>query len=730
MMLATPSPNGSTESDALRQAQTVGDVVALTKLLDPKRGAGFVIATLRAIGATVNRWAVPHVVEYLEIDRRPEVRNRGMKTLGALGDPAAIPTLALGLMEDGPCRFGSVEGLEAIGGPKAVEALRLALDHPDSTLRAKAVKALGTIGGEEAIPVLTVALEHDDWSVRVRAQGGALGHRYSCRPRRSGAAAPVRHNPSRPLVASASHRTGKAGSLMRLEDVAFVMEACSRSPSDVGPSPRACLGWGAARRGLARLRIAHVGAPGFVEGPSREAAAEPDRTLTEMACKTKEEPINSVSADPSLAQPIWRVTDPSPFGRSPSSMRYSRASVPHALAPAEVPAGAAPETANWDCPRCGAPWPPWTRAGHARLEWERDDPFVLGDFTWASMTHYPFVRRELARELERFAGFEARKVEVATEAGESPRRMAVPAAFLTEAQELVELWVTEVCEADPSRSTLSERQPACATCGQSFVLWGESETMASIGMKRGRGLVVTEGVEWLELGDWDPVAKRLAVTRHPRKVGQGLFVASGELGGAGFFHVRQLNDGYVFCTDEVKRYIEERGLTNIDFLCAGEVFEGPRATLEADRSAWRGKPTDSNARGVSGAGGDTAARDEGDALPDEPAGLAGREFELPKLTPDSADGCPDRLRALLEYLNLEAAPDVLSEGDLSFERTALIDAVDAWVWSFGSGEYRSYAMVYRSPDGEVERSCLFIPDDCPTQLTPEQALVADRLLGI
>ena len=56
---------------------------------------------------------------------------------------------------------------------------------------------------------------------------------------------------------------------------------------------------------------------------------------------------------------------------------------------------------------------------------------------------------------------------------------------------------------------------------------------------------------------------------HARESGRGLYVSEKELGGDGSFTIGRTNI-YLFCTDEVKTFIEERRYTNVAFLEAGE----------------------------------------------------------------------------------------------------------------------------------------------------------------
>jgi hypothetical protein len=214
------------------------------------------------------------------------------------------------------------------------------------------------------------------------------------------------------------------------------------------------------------------------------------------------------------------------------------------------------------CGHCGAPTPRPVRVRPLVLDWPHGEPHRLGDFTWVANSYDPVVSGELAEELgERFAGFEAAPVE--------PRDP--PAALIDEARGLVELAVVRECRPEPARSTLRRARPPCPECGVHVLFWGESHTLQVL-MRSNHGLTVLEGVEYWQSGQWDPVTKSLPQTRHPREEGRGLFLDAAELGDEGLFKIEGDNKA-VMCTDGVKRFVESRGLTNVGFLCGGELVE-------------------------------------------------------------------------------------------------------------------------------------------------------------
>jgi hypothetical protein len=87
-------------------------------------------------------------------------------------------------------------------------------------------------------------------------------------------------------------------------------------------------------------------------------------------------------------------------------------------------------------------------------------------------------------------------------------------------------------------------------------------------------------------------------------------------------------------------------------------------------------------------------------LPSNPDELTTRPFELPRLEPDSPASCPRPMADIIEYLQMEAAPDEPSETDLEFLRTASVEGADYWIWRFLDSDGREcYVTVSRSGRG-------------------------------
>ena len=153
-----------------REATKVGDAGRLLTLLGTDREKALVVHVLRGLEKARDARVAPELFRYVEIDRRPAVQNRLVKTLATLAGSDAFPVLREALVRDGePCRYGAVEGLVRIGGDEAVEVLQHGIHDPDRDLRANIAIGLGDIGGDPAVALLAKMLNDPDRAVRTRA---------------------------------------------------------------------------------------------------------------------------------------------------------------------------------------------------------------------------------------------------------------------------------------------------------------------------------------------------------------------------------------------------------------------------------------------------------------------------------------------------------------------------------------------------------------------------------
>lgn len=102
-----------------------------------------------------------------------EVRQEAARTLGKIGDPAALPALSAALKRASfGTRRAAVEALHALGDVRAVPTLLAALKDRDAEVREEAAVALATLitpGDAAAVPALSEALKDQSWRVRARA---------------------------------------------------------------------------------------------------------------------------------------------------------------------------------------------------------------------------------------------------------------------------------------------------------------------------------------------------------------------------------------------------------------------------------------------------------------------------------------------------------------------------------------------------------------------------------
>ncbi len=194
------------------------------------------------------------------------------------------------------------------------------------------------------------------------------------------------------------------------------------------------------------------------------------------------------------------------------------------------------------CPECSAS----AQVVEAPLiiEWLPDGN-VVGDFTWLGWA--VVVSSRAARSLSRkFRGFELASVEVRQ--GERHK----PPVYPDGVQPLHHLRVTEMVT-PLAESTIEVS--ACPACGTSKTY--------------------IHGMEQRK-GDWDVHKMKTVTTDRARQTGSGLIVRASEVVSAGIFGLAGPSR-YVFCTEGVKKFIEDHGFTNCGFREVGETdsFDSP-----------------------------------------------------------------------------------------------------------------------------------------------------------
>jgi len=183
------------------------------------------------------------------------------------------------------------------------------------------------------------------------------------------------------------------------------------------------------------------------------------------------------------------------------------------------------------------------------LEWE-PGPDLVGDFTWPGFGDDVVVADHVLTALrERFSGFEPGSVEMVQDpklkrTTRGHRRVWLP----YEGPALHELWVTAWAHVDRERSSI-ELERRCGTCDREF--WE------------------LYGVEQWE-ADYYENEEDFVRGRTERLPRAGLFVPKDDLAGADIFRIYKF-PGWIFCTESVRRFVEEEGFSNVAFLEMGDI---------------------------------------------------------------------------------------------------------------------------------------------------------------
>lgn len=180
------------------------------------------------------------------------------------------------------------------------------------------------------------------------------------------------------------------------------------------------------------------------------------------------------------------------------------------------------------------------------IEWEPDSD-VVGDFTWPGLNTDIVVADSVGKALSNanVPGFELRQLNMQENSERSKRRSKKPMVKLPyHGPQLWDFWVTAWTRLDRERSTVTEeRRPD------------------------GSSTYTVSGVQHEEIA-WDEQRMELVKRMLPRVEGDGIFVPPIR----GLFRVEEV-PAWVFCTDDVKRLIEEHGFTNVCFIEMGDTLE-------------------------------------------------------------------------------------------------------------------------------------------------------------
>ena len=207
--------------------------------------------------------------------------------------------------------------------------------------------------------------------------------------------------------------------------------------------------------------------------------------------------------------------------------------------------------------------------------------------------------------------------------------------------------------------------------------------------------------------------------RVPREHGKGVFLFMDELKGSDFFSLG--GSFHMFCTEQARDFILDRGFSNVDFREVGLLLS-------------RGEPVPINRKDLSHRDGVYAAEPlyKESFVPRTVLGqqnvtseiekLKRHSFKIPRLSPDTPDGCPASMSEICDYLDVEMASS--STYELDWCRTANVEGVCFWVWQVDDD---GHAYVYVR---QRERDRGFTIGMNPgSGLTLEQFLVYEYLRG-
>lgn len=184
------------------------------------------------------------------------------------------------------------------------------------------------------------------------------------------------------------------------------------------------------------------------------------------------------------------------------------------------------------------------RAQPLILEWEPGSDEV-GDFVWPGFGSEVVGSDRAIDVLEAFGGFEPGPVEyMSSTSNGRGKQVRLP----YEGPRLREVWVTATAAMDRGKST-AELTRSCTECGREQ--WE------------------LHGVERWD-SHFDAVLKRLVRVKLQRLPESGIFVESAQLA-HGIFRMEEF-PAWVFCTDDVRRAVEQSGCSNVSFLEMGEAI--------------------------------------------------------------------------------------------------------------------------------------------------------------
>jgi HEAT repeat protein len=172
LLASLDDPNPGMRAAAARTIGLVGDRAALPVLLAHLQRDTDILTGEQigeAIGRLGDQSAVPALLEALG-SRDEAVQSRSAYALGWLGSEEAVPLLARTLETAGPmAQRRAAEALAAVGTPEAIDALKAPLANSEMTAARNAAMIGLEKAGDRAVDSLTQALSDDNAVLRMNA---------------------------------------------------------------------------------------------------------------------------------------------------------------------------------------------------------------------------------------------------------------------------------------------------------------------------------------------------------------------------------------------------------------------------------------------------------------------------------------------------------------------------------------------------------------------------------
>jgi hypothetical protein len=110
-----------------------------------------------------------------------------------------------------------------------------------------------------------------------------------------------------------------------------------------------------------------------------------------------------------------------------------------------------------------------------------------------------------------------------------------------------------------------------------------------------------------------------------------------------------------------------------------------------------------------------------DRLPEDAADWRTIGISFPRLPQDTTHSCPMKVKQIMEYVRMESADlDDADPARLAFVRTARVEDMSCWLWTYTEGDGQVNFVLFERRDDGRERLGLTESNG----LSPEQYLLA------